>query len=334
MKGFLRMNTGFQVRIAILVTLLIGLSSSIPGFLSLANASSVIENVGLIGLVGTGIMLTMIVGQLDLAVASVAAVAAIMALSLAGDSLPLGIVVALVMAGLYGAVIGYVIDRTGVNSLVLTVCMLIALRGLALVMTPDRPAILPFEMFWVSDGLVAQWGPLTLMGIICLVAIGCVGLALRHTKLGLSMYAVGGNPERARGSGVSTARVYMAAFAGSAMLGAAAGILAALRSGSASGLGFESFLLAGITVAVVGGIPLEGGRGTVVNVLLGALIIRLISSAVALGGIPGSFESIAVGGILLAMLLLDYGLGRRRQSGAARSRAAALQNPSTHTNGG
>lgn len=234
MKGFLRMNTGFQVRIAILATLRIGLSSSTPGFLSLANASSMIENVGLIGLVGTGIMLTMIVGHLDLAVASVADVAAILALSLAGDSLPLGIVVALAMAGLYGAVIGYVIDRTGVNSLVLTVCMLIALRGLALVMTPDRPAILPFEMFWVSDGLVAQWGPLTLMGIICLVGIGCVGLALRHTKLDLSMYAVGGNPERARGSGISTTRAYMAAFAGSAMLGAVAGILAALRSGSVS----------------------------------------------------------------------------------------------------
>ncbi len=310
-------DANFQVRLAIGVLLVLGLSATIPGFVSVPNAGSIIENVGLIGLIGTGIMLTMVIGQLDLAVASVAAVAAIIALSLAGVSIALGIVIALAVAGVYGCAVGYIIDRTGVNSLVLTVCMLIGLRGLALMMTPDRPAILPFEMFWISDALVAQWGPLTLLGAICLVIIAIVGLAMRQTRLGLSMYAVGGNVERARGSGISTRRVYMAAFAGSAILGAIAGILAALRSGSASGLGFESFLLAGITVAVVGGIPLEGGRGTVINVLLGALIIRLISSAVALGGIPGSFESIAVGGILLAMLLLDYGLGRRKQAAAA-----------------
>ncbi|MEP4115945.1 MAG: hypothetical protein ABJM38_20870, partial [Nitratireductor sp.] len=213
MNAFVKMDTGFQVRILIFLALVVGLAVTVPGFLSIANASSIIENVGLIGLIGAGIMLTMIVGQLDLAVASVAAVAAIIALSLAGTSLALGIVVALLTAGLYGASVGYVINRTGVNSLVLTVCMLIGVRGLALVMTPERPAILPFDMFWISDGLVAQWGPLTLLGVICLVVIGLVGVALRYTKLGLSMYAVGGNLDRARGSGISTARVYMVAFA-------------------------------------------------------------------------------------------------------------------------
>ena len=333
MKKLMSLQAGFQVRIVIFLALFAVLGIAVPDFLTVANASSVMENVGLIGLVGAGIMLTMIVGQLDLSIASVAAVAAIIALSLAGTSLVLGIVIALVVAGLYGALVGYIIDRTGVNSLVLTVCMLIGMRGLALVMTPERPAILPFEMFWLSDGLVAQYGPVTTLAVVCLVIIALVGLVLRKTKLGLAMYAVGGNLERARSSGVSTTRVYIAAFAGSAMLGASAGILAALRSGSASGLGFESFLLAGITVAVVGGVPLEGGRGTVINVLLGALIIRLISSAVALGGIPGSFETIAVGGILFAMLLLDYGLGKWRQSHSVKP-LAGLQHGHSQTNGG
>lgn len=312
MTRFSELDTGFKVRMIVCAVLLVALSATVPGFASISNAASITENIGLIALVGTGIMLTMVVGQLDLAVASVAAVAAITALSIAETSLALGIVVALVTAGVYGAIIGYVIDRTGVNSLVLTVCMLIALRGLALIMAPKRPAILPGDLFYVSDALVIPWGPVTLLGVIGLIVVLLVGYLMRNTKLGLAMYAVGGNVERARGSGVSTTRVYMAAFAGSAILGAMAGILAALRSGSASGIGFEGFLLAGITVAVVGGVPLEGGRGTIINVLLGALIIRLISSAVALGGIPGSFESIVIGGILLAMLLLDYQLRRRR----------------------
>jgi len=317
MNRLFELDTGFQVRLAACVFLLIAFSVSIPGFASIANAASITENIGLIALVGTGVMLTMVVGQLDLSVASAATVSAITALLLAESSLVLGVVAALAVAAIYGMVIGYIIDKTGVNSLVLTVCMLIALRGLALIMVPKRPAILPDHLFWVSDALVAQWGPVTLLGLIGFAIVIVVGCLMRYAKLGLSMYAVGGNVERARGSGVSTTPVYMVAFAGSAVLGATAGILAALRSGSASSIGFDGFLLAGITVAVVGGVPLEGGRGTIINVLLGALVLRLISAAVSLGGIPGSFESIVVGGILLIMLLLDYRLRRRgRQSHA------------------
>ena len=321
MSGALaRLDGGMRVRLAICIGLALLFSLSIDGFLSMSTASSIVENVGLLGLIGAGMMLTMVVGQLDLAVASVAAVAAIVALSLADQSLVLGITVALGGALLYGAGVGWLIGRTGVNSLVLTVCALIGLRGLALVLVPERPAILPFDLLEVSDALVAPFGPLTLLGVVSLAIIGGLGLLMRRTRLGLSLYAVGGNVERARGSGVNTTSVYMVAFAGSALLGATAGTLAALRSGSASGTGFESFLLAGITAAVVGGVPLEGGRGTILNVLLGALIIRIIASAVSLGGIPGSFESIVVGGILLAMLLFDYVLRRRPKAVAVRAR--------------
>jgi len=316
MSGF-RLDSGFQVRVAICIVLAVGLSFAIPGFASVSTAASIVENVGLVALIGTGIMLTMVVGQLDLSVASVAAVAAIIALKLATTSLLLGIVVALGVAMIYGAVIGYIVGRTGINSMVLTVCTLIGLRGLALVMAPQRPAILPGDLFWLSDGLVARFGPVTVLGVTGIAVVALVGVLMRCTGTGLAMYAVGGHAERARGSGVNTTRIYMVAFAGSALLGATAGILAAIRSGSASGLGFESFLLAGITAAVVGGVPLEGGRGTVINVLIGACIIRLVSTAVSLGGIAGSFESIVTGGILLAMLLLDYLLNKR---GGARSR--------------
>jgi ribose/xylose/arabinose/galactoside ABC-type transport system permease subunit len=307
----LKLDSAFQGRIAICILLAIGLSIAIPGFASIATTASIVENVGLIALVGAGIMLTMVVGQLDLSIASVASVAAIIALKIAAASLILGIVVALGVSLLYGALIGYIIGRTGINSMVLTVCTLIGLRGLALVMAPQRPAILPGDLFWLSDGLVARLGPVTVLGLVGIAIAAVIGVLMRCTTTGLSMYAVGGHVERARGSGVNTTRIYMIAFAGSALLGATAGILAAIRSGSASGLGFESFLLAGITAAVVGGVPLEGGRGTVINVLIGAFIIRLVSTAVSLGGIAGSFESIVTGGILLAMLLLDYWLRKR-----------------------
>jgi ribose/xylose/arabinose/galactoside ABC-type transport system permease subunit len=79
----------------------------------------------------------------------------------------------------------------------------------------------------------------------------------------------------------------------------------------------DSFLLAGVTAAVVGGVSLEGGQGSIVNVLLGGLIIRIIAAAVSLAGVPASVESVLVGGILLAMLLLDYAMNLR--SGKART---------------
>jgi ribose transport system permease protein len=294
MSVLARIDRGLWLRIILSIVLLVAGSILIDGFATTATLASITENVGLIGLVAAGLMLTMVVGQLDIAVASVAAVSGIIALLAGQNSLLLGIVAALAAAGVYGGVIGWIIARTGVSSLVLTVCMLIGLRGLALVLVPQAPAILSDDLFWVSDGLVAR-----------------IGLAMRGTRLGLSMYAVGGNVERARGSGVNTTRVYVAAFAGSALLAGTAGILASLRSGSASGTGMDSLLLDGVTAAVVGGVSLEGGRGNIINVLLGALIVRIIAAAVALEGVQSSVESIATGGVLLAMLLVDYALARR-----------------------
>jgi ribose/xylose/arabinose/galactoside ABC-type transport system permease subunit len=311
MNRLARIDRGLWLRIILSVVLLVAGSILIDGFATTATLASITENVGLIGLVAAGLMLTMVVGQLDIAVASVAAVSGIIALLLGQNSLLPGIAAALVAAGIYGSVIGWVIARTGVSSLVLTVCMLIGLRGLALILVPQAPAILSDDLFWVSDGLVARIGPTSLLGVIGLVIILVLGVAMRGTRLGLSMYAVGGNVERARGSGVNTTRVYVAAFAGSAFLAATAGILASLRSGSASGTGMDSLLLDGVTAAVVGGVSLEGGRGNIINVLLGALIVRIIAAAVALEGVQSSVESIATGGILLAMLLVDYALARR-----------------------
>lgn len=318
MRRLATIDRSLGLRILLSLVLIVACSITVDGFATMATVASVVENVGLIGLVASGLMLTMVAGQLDIAVASVAAVSGIVALLLGPYSLVLGIVAALAGAGLYGCVIGWVIARTGVSSLVLTVCALIGLRGLALILVPQSPAVLADNLFWVSDDLVARIGPTTLLGIIGLVIILALGVAMRGTRLGLSLYAVGGNAERARGSGVNTTKVYVVAFAGSAMLAAVAGILAALRSGSASGTGMDSFLLDGITGAVVGGVSLEGGRGTIVNVLLGALIVRIIAAAVALEGVQSSVESIATGGILLAMLLVDYALAVRRGEGGMR----------------
>jgi ribose transport system permease protein len=306
-----RLDNGMRIRIALCVVLYAACCVTIDGFASIATASSIIENIGLTGLIAAGLMLTMVVGQLDLAVSSIAAVSAIVALLIGEISLPLGIAAALAGAAVYGAAIGFVVARTGVSSLVLTVCMLIGLRGVALVLAPQRPAILSDDLFFVSDALVATIGPLSLLALISLSVIIILGLLMRMTRLGLSLYAVGGGVERARGSGVNTTSVYIAAFAGSAFLAAAAGILAALRSGSASGTGMDSFLLAGVTAAVVGGVSLEGGQGSIVNILLGGLIIRIIAAAVSLAGVPASVENVLVGGVLLAMLLLDYAINRR-----------------------
>jgi ribose/xylose/arabinose/galactoside ABC-type transport system permease subunit len=318
MSALDRLDKGVCVRVALCVVLYLICSLTIDGFASVATASSIVENVGLTGLIAAGLMLTMIVGQLDLAVSSIAAVAAIIALLVGGASLALGVALALAGAATYGIAIGFVVARTGVSSLVLTVCMLIGLRGLALVLVPHRPAILPDDLFWVSDALVATVGPISLLASISLAVLLVLGLFMRMTRHGLSLYAVGGGVERARGSGVDTTSVYIAAFAGSAVLSAAAGILAALRSGSASGTGMDSFLLAGVTAAVVGGVSLEGGQGSIANVLLGGLIIRIIAAAVSLAGVPASVESILIGGILLAMLLFDYAMNLRTNQAAPR----------------
>ena len=155
--------------------------------------------------------------------------------------------------------------------------------------------------------------PLAVLILIALVAI-CDFVA-RRTLFGRHVFAVGGNPEAARRAGINVTRIRLIVFTLSGLFAAAGGIMAASRLlavNQSSGAG--NFLLTAIAGAVIGGVSLFGGRGTMYAALLGALVIGSVSNGIALVGLSSDLEFMITAAVLLAAVIVDATARRGRQS--------------------
>lgn len=286
-------------------------AASDPSYRSVDNFYPILEGFALVGLVALGLSVTMIAGELDLSVGSVAAVAGIVAVKLSSWGLLPCIAATVAGAAAFGALQGFVIARLRINSLVFTIGMLIALRGLAFVISDEASVLMNLEDLGISDAITRRlwiFSPFSITTIGVFLVVGCF---LAVTRYGREIYAVGGGRSEARAAGVSMVRPIVVAFAVSAALGALAGALASLKSGAAQPGGYESVLLAGVTAALVGGISLYGGRGDVIGVVVGVLTLRFLISGISSRGAPFYVESLATGGLLLAVLIVELILARR-----------------------
>jgi ribose/xylose/arabinose/galactoside ABC-type transport system permease subunit len=282
-----------------------------PNYRTVDNFYPVLEGFALVGLIALGLSVTMIAGELDLSVGSVAAVAGIVAVKLSDWGLVPCVAVTVAAAAAFGAAQGFAIARLRINSLVFTIGTLIALRGLAFVISDEASVIVDLENLDISDAIVRRlwiFSPFSLTTLAAFLVIGCF---LTVTRYGREIYAVGGGRNEARSAGVSMVRPIVIAFTISAGLAALAGALASLKSGAAQPGGYENVLLAGVTAALVGGVSLYGGRGDVIGVVVGVLTLRFLISGISSRGAPFYVESLATGGLLLAVLVVELIVARR-----------------------
>jgi ribose transport system permease protein len=299
------LNVGLLGRVGILVLVWLLFTIGSPGFASLGNTFSILEGFALLGLVAGGIACTMIVGELDLSVGSVAAVAGMVTIITAPLGLPFNLLIATGAAAVFGLLQGWVIAVTGINSLVLTIGTLIGVRGIAFTIS-ETAQLLPLDLIGQSDALIARVFVFSMFSIITIVVLIALGLFLGYTKYGREIYAVGGARDEARAAGVSVRRPIIIAFTISAACAGLGGGLASLRSASAAPIAYEPLLLAGVTACLIGGISLYGGRGTILGVVVGALIVRTLSSGLSYNGLPTYVESLAIGLLLLVVLILEF----------------------------
>ena len=163
------------------------------------------------------------------------------------------------------------IARLAINSLVLTVGTLILLRGVTYLVSDNKPSQL--ADFTVSDPLIERYGIFSVSSITALIVFVLLGLFLAYTRYGREIYAIGGAREEALAAGVPPQRPMILTFALSGGCAALAGALASLKGGSAAPQNYEDLLLSGAAAALVGGISLYGGRGTVMHVALGVAVL-------------------------------------------------------------
>lgn len=289
--------------------------ASTPQLLSTAGAFGVLEGFGLLGLIALGIGVTMISGELDLSAGSMVALASVITIQLADLGLGLGGALAATAAlgALFGVAQGWLIGRLGVSSMVFTLGTLIGLQGVAYWVSGSKPLVL--KDLTLSDPMLTRLWILSPSSVIALLAFVLVGCWLGATRHGRELYATGGARNEARLAGVNVTRSLAISFGICGGCSALAGALAAMRSGSAAPDSFQTVLFAAVVAVLIGGVGLFGGRGSVVNVALGVLVVSIVSTSMFASGSPTYVSDLAIGLILVFIVLAEYAALRRRISG-------------------
>ncbi len=294
-----------------------------PDFLSPQNISNTLAFTVELGLIALAMTLLMTSGEFDLSVGSVFGFAPVLMWTLfnsGATSLELGFVAALAVAALIGLVNGLFVTRLKIPSFLVSLGMLLVVRGTALFITDGFPQrTWSAEGSWLAEALVGDFyvGPFRIyMSLFWFIlAAVALGYLLTQTRTGNWIQAAGGNPNAARARGVNVNRVKVGLFMLSAMMAALAGVISSLRTSAAnpnSGTGYE---LEVIAMVVIGGTALTGGRGTIIGTVLGILILRVMRNGIVLIGVPGLAYNIFIGAIILGMMALHSWLERRHQAG-------------------
>jgi ribose/xylose/arabinose/galactoside ABC-type transport system permease subunit len=221
----------------------------------------------------------------------------------------LAVLVTLALGVLWGAAAGSLRAFFGVPSFIATLGLWSALRGLGQYTTDALPVALPTNGFF--DLLAGDVLGVPTPAVVMLVLFVVFWWIAERTVYGRSVFAIGGNADAARLSGISLKRVRVILFATTGFLAALTGILLAARLGSGNGGAAAGLEFDVIAAVVIGGTALSGGRGSMLGTLLGVLFITLIGNGLVLLGVDPFIQDVVRGVIIVAAVLINILIGRR-----------------------
>jgi ribose transport system permease protein len=256
----------------------------------------------LIGLVALGLTAVILMGELDLAVASTLAFSGVVMASI--DNLALGILAALVGGIIIGIVNAFFVVVVGINSFIATLGMLFFLRGAAFVISNEEPVRLAARDAGIAFGRPIL-GPLTPRIIIFALAFVALQVFVTRVRAGREFYAVGGNRQAAYDAGIPVKRRIYTGFMISGFVAALAGVINTLERTAADPTAGSTVLLASFAAAIIGGVLLNGGRGTILGTLIGAASLGVLQVGLTLSGVQVDVQNITIGLILLLAVITD-----------------------------
>ncbi len=301
-----------------LILLWVGFALATPRFFTPSNLTNVALQTAVLAIVALGQAFTMLTAGIDLSVGSMIAFTGALAAGLAvspdtlssgtyaGQALPpfLAILLALCAGGVLGAVNGLLYVRGGIPPFVATLAMLAVARGLTLVYTGGYviPATNPVLTYFGTGSI----GPVPVPVIVMLLLFAVLWYLLRQTRFGLHVYAAGGNEETTRLAGVNTGRILVAVYVISGLMAAAGGIILMGRLNSAQPNVAVGFELDTIAAAVIGGVSLFGGVGTMLGTMIGAFIIGTLNNGMNLMGIDPYLQQVIKGMVFMIAVAWDF----------------------------
>jgi len=298
-----------------LIALCIVVACLTPAFLTERNIMNTLRQVSLTAICGFGMTMIILIGEIDLSVGSQQAIAGLVSVVIFNrtHSVALAVLAALACGVLIGAVNGLLVTRLKLNSLIATLGTMAIWRGLCMVLTGavSIQAELPaFQEF--ATGFV---GPIPNAVVIAALLYLIVYYLLNHSTFGRQIYAIGGNAEASRLSGLPVRRVKMTVYILGGVLSMLSGVLLASRMASAqptAGTGFEMLVIASV---ILGGVSMAGGIGSIAGALMGLLILGVLQNGLTLLDVSSFWQDISRGLLIILAVYLD---NVRKQSIAKR----------------
>ena len=285
-----------------------------PNFLKSENLLNIANQIAVIAIVAIGMTMVIITGGIDLSVGSLLALSAVLTAGFIRDfaggvnasfgGMLLACLAAIALCGIVGAFSGAMITRFAIPPFIVTLAMMLVGSGLAYILAKGQSIYqIPDSFVWLGRG--ADLFSLPNAVVLMLVLYALAHVLMSRMKLGRYLYAVGGNGEAARLSGVPVKRVLLWAYIASALLAGLGGVIMAsqLKSGSATyGNMYELYVIAAV---VVGGTSLSGGEGRMLGTLTGAFTIAVIQNGMNLTNVESYTQKVVLGLVILGAVLLD-----------------------------
>lgn len=284
-----------------------------PKFLNIANISSIVENFSHVAIAGLAVTMVFVSGGLDLSLGSMMAFSSVIAAILmkAGVFVPLAVLIGILAAGIFGLLNGVLIVKYKIPSFIVTLGTMYIGRGVVQAITRGRPIYPLPESFGVLGNTYLFKLPLA--GFILLVLAYIANFVLKNTSYGRSLYAIGGNLETAKLSGINTEFIQGSTYVLSAMMAGFSGIILTSKMLSAQtslGTGWEFKIIAAV---IIGGTSMMGGIGTIAGTILGAILMAIIENGMVLMRVSVFWQQIVIGSIIILAVGID--IYRRKKAG-------------------
>lgn len=298
------------ILLLVIIVLMVGVGATKPNFRAPNNLSDIFQSESYIAVAAVGMSILIISGNIDISVGALVGVLAILSGTLSVNGFPgwLCWVIPILVAMLVGAINGFFVSYLRIPSIVVTLGMLSILKGGSIIVLGGTTII---DM--KPDFFLSQWDWFGIPTPIWLMVIASVvgTLWMRYSATGRAIYAVGGNAEAARLSGINTRRITMTAFIINGFCVGVCAIMYATQLNSLQASPPVSLEMRVITAAVVGGVSILGGMGMVVGSTFAAVLLSVIRSAMIFVNIPATWINAVRGTLILITVLVD--IFRRRR---------------------
>ncbi|MHB1254192.1 MAG: ABC transporter permease [Candidatus Humimicrobiaceae bacterium] len=303
-----------QIFYLILVIIVIGIVASTinPNFLTLRNFLNVMQQISTLGILTMCMSLLMISGGLDISIGNMVGLIAIVfaRMLLAGKSIFLCIIVALVLGIIFGFINGLIIAKSKVTPLIITLGMNYVFLGIALIVGGGRPQSITGQFEFLGQAKIGGTVPIA---IIMFLAIFVFAFLLRkYTKYGRRLNAIGGNPVAAYLSGINVDLHIISIYTLSGLIVGFTSLILVSRLGMVQADVGSNYALQALAAAIIGGITFEGGKGSLVGAFFGVLLFGILNNALNIIGVSSFIQTIVLGAIIvIATVISNIGKMRR-----------------------